>query len=839
MPASQRLLSAACLLLTLPLSEAQSTRSAPSSSKTNEPVTARRLPQPIPGGYALPNGWRITPAGKSVDTEDLVLNLTTAPDGASVIATHGGFNPHGLVVIDAKTEQVTQRIPLRSAWLGLAWSLDGSKLYVSGGNSQSRRNPAKGAIYVFDYKAGKLSEKPVRQLEEPEDTQIYWSGIAHHPTKPLLFAANKKVSPVAGYVAIFHSETGALETRIPVELSPYAIVFSEDGKLAYVSNWSSDTVSVIDTDARKVVASIKAGDNPNDMVLAKDGRLFVACASDNSIVVIDTKTRQSIEKLKTSLHPQAPEGSTPNALTLDRENNMLFVANADNNSVAVVSIAERGESEVLGFIPAGWYPSALTIGPGRKTLFIGNSKGHGGYSNVRGPNSPIARDGSKEGLGSVKSLQKGTVQMIPMSSLRGELKAWTKKVYENTPYTDSFLTEARKSPVPSIVPSVVGAGSPIKHILYIIKENRTYDQVFGDIPKGNGDPRLTIFGRKVTPNHHAIAEQYVLFDNLFCDGEVSVDGHSWSNSAIATDFNEKNWPPQYGGHSSAVRQRATIPAAGHLWDLARNKGLTYRSYGEYASRSSDGTTMDAAQGVDALFGHVSPKFKLPGMRDTDNAKVFIAEFDEYERNFDSNDPEKRLPNFMVMSLGEDHTQGTRPGAPTPVAAVASNDQALGMIVERVSNSKYWPETAIFVIEDDAQDGPDHVDARRTIGLVISPYTKRNVVDSTLYTTSSFLRTMELLLGLPPMTQYDAAATPMYTAFDVKPTVTPYKNLPPEVDLNARNTERAWGARQSMEMNLDEFDEAPMFALNEIIWKSVKGADSRMPLPIHRFHFSNR
>ena len=358
--------------------------------------------------------------------------------------------------------------------------------------------------------------------------------------------------------------------------------------------------------------------------------------------------------------------------------------------------------------------------------------------------------------------------------------------------------------------------------------------MLGDVARGNGDARLTIFGKKVTPNHHALEEQFVLLDNLYCDGEVSVDGHSWSNSAYATDFNEKLWPPDYGRHSKAEESAAYVPSAGHLWDLARRKGLTYRSYGEYAERSSDGRTMQAAKGIDGLWGHVSPEFKAPGKRDPDNVAVFLREFDEYEKNFDSTEAGKRLPNFIVMSLGEDHTNGTRPGSFTPAAMVASNDQAIGQLVDRVSHSRYWAKTAIFIIEDDAQDGPDHVDARRTVGLVASPYARRGIVDSTLYTTSSFVRSIELLLGLPPMSQYDAAAMPLYASFAVEPDLKPYTLLAPEVDLNAKNTAESYGSRASAKMDFKDYDRVPMQALNEIIWKSVRGADSPMPPPVHRY-----
>jgi len=470
-------------------------------------------------------------------------------------------------------------------------------------------------------------------------------------------------------------------------------------------------------------------------------------------------------------------------------------------------------------------------------LYTGYRKGIEAHANPLGPTSPLLN--GIPSTDSVRDIQRGTVNIVSLQTLKNDLKNWTKQVYDNIPYKDDYLTMARAPQEPSIVPQQVGAASPIKHVVYVIKENRTYDQLFGDIKKGNGDPRLAIFGGEVTPNHHAIADQWVLFDNLYCDGEVSVDGHSWSNSAIATDYNEKMWPAQYGGHSRTAISNAYVPAAGHVWDLAAKKGLTYRSYGEYATRSSDGTTMDASPGVGGLLNHVSPKFKLPGMHDTDNVRVFFSELDEFERNFNSKDPAKRLPNFLVMSLPEDHTAGTRPGGYTPRAMVANADHAVGQMVERITKSPYWPETAIFIIEDDAQNGPDHVDARRTVGLVVSPYTKRGFVDLTLYSTSAMLRTMELLLGLPPMTQYDAAAMPMYNSFGEKSDLRGYQAVAPKIDVNEKNGTQAWGAKASMKMNLDEVDEAPMFALNEIIWKSVRGPKSPMPLPVHRYWFQNR
>jgi hypothetical protein len=614
-----------------------------------------------------------------------------------------------------------------------------------------------------------------------------------------------------------------------------------------------------------VTATIPVGDNPNDMELSPDGRLFVSCGNENAVYVIDTKTRMVMEKINTALSARAPVGATPNAVKYNAATKTLFVANADNNSVAVIDAAKPGESVVRGFIPTAWYPSALEIAGG--ALFIGNSKGLGGYANPMGPNSPLRQpqrtpQASAAGPAdaplipgtnvpaytpaetaadldqSVKSLQKGSVHRIPLNQIDTGLKAWTRTVFDNCPYKDEYLSLAKASKEPSIVPRAVGSGSAIKHVLYIIKENRTYDQVFGDIPKGNGDPRLTLFGRDVTPNQHALAEEFVLFDNLFCDGEVSVDGHSWSNSAYATDFNEKFWPANYGGHSKADPQAAYIPGGGHLWDQALRKGLTIRTYGEYVQFNKAENRMVAIQRVPGLYGYVCPDFKKPGMRDTDNARVFIGELEEYEKHIASSDASKRLPNFMVMSLAENHTVGTRPGGLTPKSMVASNDLAVGMIVERLMQSPYWPETAIFIIEDDAQNGPDHVDARRTTGLVISPYTKRGIVDSTLYSTSSMLRTMELLLGLSPMTQYDAAATPMYAAFGTDKNMKPWTKLEATISLNDLNPSNAYGARRSMEMDFSEVDLIPMDELNDILWKSIKGVDSVMPPPVRAFSFTH-
>jgi len=791
---------------------------------------AAEWPGPFKEGYLLPNGWRITPFGEVVHTEDLILNIVPTPDGKSVVALTCGYNPHQLVVVDCQTDKEVQRVSLPTAWFGLAWSPDGTRLFVSGGNNKSEKGD-RAPIYVFGYADGRLTEKPMKTFVEdlPQD-KIFWSGVAHHPTKDILFAANR----TAHNVVVFDTSTGERLARIPTELNPYDLVLSADGRSLYCSNWASDSVSVIDTDTLKTKATIGVGDNPNDMLLTRDGRLFVCCSNDNEVVVVDTAKGRPVGSIATSLYPQAPEGSTPNALAMSPEQEILYVANADNYNVCVVDIEDRDESQVLGFIPAGWYPSALAVSNDGEKLYIGNGKGVASYATPKGPRRP--NEGGGSDTETVKTLQKGAIGILKVDECRARLRELTEQAYKNCPYNDDLLAAAIP-PVEgnSVVPSRVGVGSPIEHVVYIIKENRTYDQVFGDLPQGNGDPSLCLFNREVSPNHHAIAEQFVLFDNLYCDAEVSRDGHQWSNAAYATDFVEKNWPASYGGMSEYPRSGAMLPSSGYIWDQCAAKGLTYRSYGEFGARQSEDSPMQPNDGrLAALHGHVAPDYCPWKIRDTENAKEFLREFEDYENHFDDDDPEKRLPNFVVMALPEDHTHGTRPGIPTPQACVASNDYALGMIVERLTHSRYWPQLAIFVIEDDAQNGPDHVDARRTVGLAISPYIKRKTVDSTMYTTSSMLRTMELLLGLQPMSQYDAAATPMYAAFGESQDLAPYDNLEPLIDLNELNVKTSWGVKESLEMDLSTYDQAPMFALNEIIWKSVKGADSEMPLPIHRF-----
>ncbi len=417
------------------------------------------------------------------------------------------------------------------------------------------------------------------------------------------------------------------------------------------------------------------------------------------------------------------------------------------------------------------------------------------------------------------------------------MKAYTQQAASLSAYKDSIRLAPEDAPAGNPIPARVGDPSPIKHVFYVIRENRSYDQVLGDLGRGNGDPTLTLFGGDVTPNAHALAREFVTLDNFYVDAEVSYDGHAFSTGAYATDAVEKLWPTNYGNRGGAYLSEGGFgtrnkygnldaPADGYLWDFAARAGVTYRSYGEFAMRANGKTDGPIVAAVPGLEGHIDtayPPFDLT-IRDNARLDLWLQEFHQFEQN-------GRLPQLNIVRLGDDHTMGTRVGARTPRAMVAENDLAVGRLVEAVSKSPYWKDSAIFVLEDDAQNGPDHVDSHRSPAFLAGPYVKRGAVDSTLYTTSGMLRTMELILGLPPMSQYDAAATPMYNAFQAAPVETPFTARPARVSLDEVNGQDAFGASASAKMDFRDADRIPEDALNEILWKSIKGAGSAMPPPV--------
>jgi hypothetical protein len=495
--------------------------------------------------------------------------------------------------------------------------------------------------------------------------------------------------------------------------------------------------------------------------------------------------------------------------------------------VAVFEVRELGRSRSLGFIPVGWYPTSVRVTPDGRHLLVANGKGVASRANRYGPQPGREPPSSiREYIG---GLFPGTLALITLperKALEARLKEYTARTLRCRP------PRAVAPPEPGHpIPLEGGGASPIRYCIYIIKENRTYDQVLGDLPEGNGDPTLCLFPERVTPNHHQLARDFVLLDNFYVESEVSADGHEWSLGAYATDYVEKMWPLSYGHNAhgkytypSEGRFRIAEPAGGYLWDRAKAAGVSYRSYGEFVNNGA--TPSDpATTRVPALEGHFDPGFRSFDMDYSDlrRAERFLAELRRFEQ-------EGEMPRLVIVRQPNDHTAGTTRGKLTPTAYVAENDLALGQVIEAISHSRFWPQTAVFVVEDDAQNGPDHVDAHRTIAYVISPYARRRAVDSTLYSTASMLRTMELILGLEPMTQFDAAAQPMLACFQAQPDLRPYHAQPARVSLEERNGEKAWGAEEAERMDFTREDAADDLRLNELIWRSVRGPDQPMPAP---------
>jgi len=583
-----------------------------------------------------------------------------------------------------------------------------------------------------------------------------------------------------------------------------------------VTNWADSSVSLLSTNPFRETARVKVGSHPDALAWAKDGRLFVANSGSNSVSVLQGGNVAEI--IGTSLDPRAPVGSTPDALAIAPDGKRLYVANADNNDVAVVDISNPTQSRVAGFIPTGWYPSSVAVSPDNKTVFIGTGKGLSFRANAR-PDTHVKSAEALSDYDYIGNLLSGAVSAVSVPD-DTRLAAYTKQVIANTPspkVASSDPEQIRKN-----------VFSKIKHVVYIIRENRTYDEVFGDIKKGNGDPKLTLFGENVSPNAHALAENYVLLDNLYCNGEVSESGHQWCDASYVTDYTERAWPLNYGGHVELDDDDGLGQSpAGYIWDNCARHHLSYKAYGEAADYKSSPNSPPIFQGAKGLANHSSPNYGVipwfGGSRDLGRAQIFIDDLHQAEKT-------GNWPRFMVMSLPEDHTQGLEAGAYTPTANVGENDQGLGKIVEAVSHSHFWASTAIFVIEDDAQNGPDHVDAHRTVGLVISPYIKRGAVDSTMYSTASFVHTMELILGLPPMTQYDAGATPLYNSFMTAPDMTAYSDIQPMVDLEAKNPKTGPGAEASAKLDLSAPDRCDPDALNRILWNALKPG-TPMPAPV--------
>ena len=791
--------------------------------RIKHPVSGQELIVPGQNGpnALLVNGWKTTPAGRQLASGDMILSGQVSPDGKLFAFTNSGYTHHALHIVDLASENEIATFQMEQAWSGLAFSPTGDRIYVSNGAGYKGSD-----IQAFDRwdNAGWRENRGGYTLHgaTKDRTAVSWLGTS--PDGTILYALNNSDENLY----VLETFGGRAVARIRVGDHPIAARLTKDGKTLYVANLGSANVAVVDVgdpSRPRVEAELATDPHPNDIALTADGRLFVSCGNSNNVIGFDLKSRQRLEMINTALTPKAPAGSTPNSLALSSDGRTLYVADADNNAIAVIDVREQGKSRPLGFLPTGWYPTLVATTADGKRVIVGSSKGNGtGPNRIRRPIDSIAPAVSFQHHGNQLN---GLISFIDTPDA-DRLSTYTKQVYENSRYRDTLL-ESSGAAATTVIPTKVGAGSPIKHVLFIMKENRTYDQVFGDLKQGNGDPSLTLFGREVTPNQHALAEQFVLLDNLYCSGEVSQDGQPWTTSAYATEFTQRAWTLSYSKHGSVVTGGGiSDQSTPYIWELARQHGLKVMTFGMGKRRgiADVRSTRFEKENQDPQKELRPADADATRTRDYMRADRFVEEFQEMDRS-------GTVPNFMFMSLGENHTSGTTPGAYTPKAQVASNDVAVGKIVEAITKSHVWPEFAIFIIEDDAQNGPDHVDSHRTAGLVISPYVKRGVVDSEMYSTVSMLRTVELLLGLPPMTQHDAAAAPMVNSFMAAPDLSGFKALPARLDLMAKNPAHGYGADVSAQMDFSEYDRIDEDALNRILWHSIKGTDVTYPAPVRR------
>ncbi|GAB3692878.1 hypothetical protein GCM10027592_12200 [Spirosoma flavus] len=787
-------------------------RKSASTSASEENETYKKL---AAARVNLPNGWSLTPPGRSLSLDDLPLNLVVSPSRKYVAITNNGQSTQSITLIDANSEKILDTAKVAKSWLGLAFSADEKRLYASGGNDNQ--------ILVYRLENEQLVPDQPIVLGKPWPVKISPTGLCVDDARNRLYVVTKEDS------SLYIVDTQNRQTihKLNVGAAAYSCILSADKKMLFVSVWGGSRVLFIDVDTYQTIAQIPTNKNPNDLLLTRDGNyLFVANGNDNTVALIDVAKRQVVETLTTSLFPNAPVGTTPNALALSEDDNTLYIANADNNCLAVFDVTRKGHSQSSGFIPTGWYPTAVKVIDSR--LFVTNGKGFSSKANPKGPNPVRSRTSQQIGpnpqanVGPVQyiaGLFKGTLSIIDVPD-KDVLAAYSRLVYSNTPYTKSKELQA-EGEVGNPIPMRVGAPSPIKYVFYIIKENRTYDQVLGDMKEGNGDAALCLFPEKITPNQHALAKEFVLLDNFYVDAEVSADGHNWSSAAYANDYVEKNWVTSYGGRGGTYdyegQKEIAHPRDGFIWDHCLRANISYRTYGWFA----DGEKPN----IKTVAGKFCPTFKGYNLGYMDHKRE-----EAWEKDFDELVAAGKLPRLNTLRFGNDHTSGARVGMPTPEAALADNDLAVGRFVEHLSKSSIWKESVVFILEDDAQNGPDHVDAHRSIAFVAGGFVKRGFVDHTMYSTSGMLRTIELILGMKPMSQYDAAATPMWRCFSKSATLTPFVAREPGIDLNQKNVAVNRNSRRSSMFNLTRPDEIDDLIFSEIVWQTVRGEKSRMPAP---------
>ena len=762
----------------------------------------------------LPNGWSLSPVGKSLPLGDLPLNMAVSTSQKLLAVTNNGQSTQSLQLIDIKTDKILDSINIPKSWYGLTFSADEKYLYASGGNDNW--------ILKYAIVNKKLRIADTIKLGDKWPVKISPAGIALDDSKHLLYVVTKDNNSLY----IINTLNKKIISKIALGGEAYACLLSSDKKNLYISCWGCDKIIVINTEHKAISNSIPVGDNPNEICISKNNKyLYVANANDNSVSVIDLKKQVVLETLNAALYAAAPQGSATNGLALSADEKTLYIANADNNCLAVFDVSNPGNSHNKGFIPVGWYPTNVKV-IGKKIL-VTNGKGFTSMANPFGPNPYKKKEKSTYHSGEkeqqvqyIGGLFKGTLSIINEPDEK-QLSVYSQVVYNNTPYNkkDELIVKGIEKGNP--IPSKIGDSSPIKYVFYIVKENRTYDQVLGDVKEGNGDSSLCLFGEKITPNQHALAKEFVLLDNFYVDAEVSADGHNWSLGGYANDFLEKTWPTSYGGRGGSYDAEGNREIAnnksGFIWEHCKKAGISYRTYGEFADNYKPN--------IPILKDHFCPYYTSWDQTVRDTTRV-----GQWKRDFDSLLAAGALPKMNTLRIINDHTEGLSKGRPTPFAHCADNDLAVGMFVDYLSKSPVWKESVVFILEDDAQNGPDHVDAHRSTAYVAGGFVKRGIVDHTMYSTTSMLRTMELILGIAPMSQYDAAAVPMWRCFSATADLTPFNAKPLQVDINEKNIIlNAW-QKKSEKFDFTKEDRVPDRAFTEVIWKAVKGANAIVPAP---------
>jgi DNA-binding beta-propeller fold protein YncE len=703
----------------------------------------------------LPNGWVLrAPAGPVFETGTMPQGAALSPDGATLAVVESGFNPPALVLYAAADLHLIKRIPLSGAYGRPVWS-DGDVL-VAGANAD--------AILSVDPKTGS-----VQKIALPRGTY------------PISLAAAKGIVAVAtdgdGSVRIAALSDLRKARPTPVGHQLGNVVFSTDGTQVFVAVRSGSYVAGVNA-LTGSVRRIRADLHPSDLlVLGND--LYVAQSDADTVGEYDVDTGRRIADISVGSVPHAV-GSSPNALAA--QGDALYVSLGAANEIAVVR-----NGSVAARLPAGWYPTDVV--PLDNRLFIIDGKGEGARPNT-GFNVMSRSDHDY-----IAAIEYGSIRVLDLNA--------------NLPPNPQGAQGAGAAPPPN---TIVGAGGPIKHVFFILKENRTYDQILGDLPQGNGDPKLVYFGARVTPNQHALARRFGLFDNFYASGEVSDAGHNWADGAFATDYVERMWPPTYGNRNdndeTLTGRGADGPAAGYLWDAAGRAGVSFRDYGEMALLPAvDGHPPSTAP---SLGDRYDPHYVGWNLNYSD-----LARYKEWKREFDHFVATGTLPQLEYMWLPNDHTYGTRAGRLTPAAYIATNDYAVGLIVAAISHSKIWKSSAVFITEDDAQDGADHVSDQRTTLYIASPYARGGVIHAH-YSTVSILRTMELLLGMKPLSAYDATAVPLYAAFTSTAHLRPFNAIRYKIDVRARNSKVAYGERLSEQLDFSREDLAPRGALADIL-----------------------